>query len=434
MFFYRKIQAHLKEPLYLNSYLLIAMQVLSTGFGFIFWALAARTLPADDVGLASGTISIAMLLSGLSQFGMGYGLVRYLSKSQDASSFVNLNLVVSGIGGLVFAVVFVLTVQVWSPALEILRANWLYTDLFIVLTFGWTLSVMLNWVFIATRHVVYSLTRQTSHMIVAVLLLLVLSLFMRNFTAVLLAHASAVVFSVVISLAALRRAVPEYRLSLDLSKIFTGFTTRRLTVFSLSNYAGEQVQRGPTAILPLLVINLLGPSQGAYFFVVWTIGMAIPAWISSTSQSLFAEGSNNQEQAAAYAWRSAKLGLLLVSGLALVMILGGRLILSIYGQDYVENGLYLLYAVALAAIPSVMIAIFVGYLRILERVRAVFVIQTAVSVLGLLFIYLGIRQGGLVGAGIGLLLSETIVLGSSLLWWWLQKSNAKAAPQAGSAD
>jgi O-antigen/teichoic acid export membrane protein len=434
MFFYRKIQAHLKEPLYLNSYLLIAMQVLSTGFGFIFWALAARTLPADDVGLASGTISIAMLLSGLSQFGMGYGLVRYLSKSQDASSFVNLNLVVSGIGGLVFAVVFVLTVQVWSPALEILRANWLHTALFIVLIFGWTLSVMLNWVFIATRHVVYSLTRQTSHMIVAVLLLLVLSLFMRNFTAVLLAHASAVVFSVVISLAALRRAVPEYRLSLDLSKIFTGFTTRRLTVFSLSNYAGEQVQRGPTAILPLLVINLLGPSQGAYFFVVWTIGMAIPAWISSTSQSLFAEGSNNQEQAAAYAWRSAKLGLLLVSGLALVMILGGRLILSIYGQDYVENGLYLLYAVALAAIPSVMIAIFVGYLRILERVRAVFVIQTAVSVLGLLFIYLGIRQGGLVGAGIGLLLSETIVLGSSLLWWWLQKSNAKAAPQAGSAD
>jgi O-antigen/teichoic acid export membrane protein len=433
MKFIHKIQAHLKEPLYKNSYLLIAMQVLSTLFGFVFWALAARMLPAEDVGLASGTISVTMLLSGLAQFGLGYGLVRYLSKSDHASGFVNLNLLISGVGGALLAIIFILTVQVWSPALEILRASTLHLILFIVLIFGWTLSVMLNWIFIATRRVIYSLTRQTSHMIVAVLLLLVLSLFMRNFTAVLLAHTLAVVFSVIISLAALRKALPEYRVALNLDKIFSGFTIRRFTIFSLTNYAGEQVQRGPSIILPLIVINLLGPSQGAYFFVVWTIGMAMPAWISSTAQSLFAEGSNNQDQAAAYAWRSARLGLLLVGGLALVMIVGGRLILSIYGPDYVENGLYLLYAVALAAVPSVLISIFVSYLRILERVRAVFVIQSAVSILGLLFIYFGIRFGGLLGAGIGLLLAELFVLGISMMWWWLQKKPA-AVPQAGSAE
>jgi O-antigen/teichoic acid export membrane protein len=433
MMFFRKLQAHLKEPLYLNSYLLIAMQVLSTGFGFVFWALAARTLPTEDVGLASGTISVTMLLSGLAQFGLGYGLVRYLSKSEDASGFVNLNLLISGIGGTLLAVIFILSVQVWSPALDILRANALHLVLFMILVFGWTLSVMLNWIFIATRHVIYSLTRQTSHMIVAVLLLLALSPFMRNFTAALLAHTAAVVFSVIISLAALRKALPGYRFSLRFDRVFSGFTTRRFTIFSLTNYAGEQVQRGPSIILPLIVINLLGPSQGAYFFVVWTIGMAIPAWISSTSQSLFAEGSNNQDQAAVYAWRSARLGLMLVSGLALVMILGGRLILSIYGPGYVENGLHLLYAVALAAIPAVLISIFVSYLRILERVKAVFVIQTAVSLIGLLFIYLGIRQGGLFGAGVGLLLAELLVLGSSLLWWLGQKKFS-AATQAGPAD
>jgi O-antigen/teichoic acid export membrane protein len=66
-------------------------------------------------------------------------------------------------------------------------------------------------------------------------------------------------------------------------------------------------------------------------------------------------------------------------------------------------------------------------------VKAVFVIQTAVSLIGLLFIYLGIRQGGLFGAGVGLLLAELLVLGSSLLWWWVQKKFA-AALQAGPAD
>jgi O-antigen/teichoic acid export membrane protein len=94
--------------------------------------LLARCL-AEDVGLASGTISVTMLLSGLAQFGLGYGLVRYLSKSEDASGFVNLNLLISGIGGTLLAVIFILSVQVWSPALDILRANALHLALFVIL-------------------------------------------------------------------------------------------------------------------------------------------------------------------------------------------------------------------------------------------------------------------------------------------------------------
>ena len=62
-----KIRIHLRTPLFLNGYLLLVMRVVSTGFGFLFWALAARTMSADDVGLASGTIAVTMLFAGLSQ-------------------------------------------------------------------------------------------------------------------------------------------------------------------------------------------------------------------------------------------------------------------------------------------------------------------------------------------------------------------------------
>jgi O-antigen/teichoic acid export membrane protein len=417
----KTLQAHLKNPLYLNSYLLIGMQMLSTGFGFIFWALAARRMPAEAVGLASGTISAAMLLSGLAQIGLGYGLVRNLPKSQNKVALVNLTLAMTTGTGFLLALLFLAAIDSWSPALATLGDNILHTLLFIVLITGWTLSVCLNWIFIAARQVIYSFTRQTSHMLVAVILLLVLTPIMEDFTAALLAHSAAVVFSVIIAVMALPKAVPQFRLKPSFRHAMAGLSRKRHAIFSLTNYAGEQVQRAPNALLPLLVINLLGPAQGAYFFVVWTIGSALSGWISSLGQSLFAEGSNNPGEASSFAKRAMKLGLALIAILTVIVLFGGRMILMIYGDDYVVNGLYLLYLITLAAIPVVLLSIFVNFLRIRDRVRAVLVIQTSASLLGLLFIYFGVVQYGLLGVGIGWLLAETLVFGVSILWWGWQK-------------
>jgi Na+-driven multidrug efflux pump len=94
----------------------------------------------------------------------------------------------------------------------------------------------------------------------------------------------------------------------------------------------------------------------------------------------------------------------------------------IYGQDYVDNGLYLLYLITLASIPVVLTSIFVNFLRIHDRVRAVLVIQIAASLLGLLFIYRGCNDlYGLLGVGIGWLLAQSLVFGLSILWWGWQK-------------
>ena len=76
------LKTHLRTPLYFNSYLLIAMRALGTIFGFVFWALAARLMADTDVGLASGIMSATMLLSGLAQLGLGYGLTRHLPQAE----------------------------------------------------------------------------------------------------------------------------------------------------------------------------------------------------------------------------------------------------------------------------------------------------------------------------------------------------------------
>jgi O-antigen/teichoic acid export membrane protein len=215
--FVKNLQSHLKDPLYLNSYLLIGMQMLGTIFGFIFWALAARRMPAEAVGLASGALSAAMLLSGLAQVGLGYGLVRNLPKSHNPNGLVTFTLAITTFAGIILSILFLVVVESWSPALATLRQDPLHTALFVILITGWTLSVTTNWIFIAARRVIFSFTRQTSHMVVAVLLLLLFTSMMEDFTAALLAHTIAVVFSVIISLAAFPKALPGFQVQFRIS-------------------------------------------------------------------------------------------------------------------------------------------------------------------------------------------------------------------------
>ncbi len=55
----------------------------SAFFGLLFWIVAARTMPAKDIGLATAAISAAGLITGLSRLGLDAGLVRYLPESKN---------------------------------------------------------------------------------------------------------------------------------------------------------------------------------------------------------------------------------------------------------------------------------------------------------------------------------------------------------------
>jgi O-antigen/teichoic acid export membrane protein len=421
------IKTHLTTPLYLNGYVLVAMRVLSTLFGFIFWALAARFMSSTDVGLASGTLSAAMLLSGIAILGLGYAVVKYLSQTESKNSLVNFSLVISGVISLILALIFLLMLNVFSPALEILRSYPVHSFLFLILVLAWTLSVMLNWIFIATRRTIYSFTRQTSHMFFAIVLVLFFLPLIADYTAAITAHTLAVVISIAWSLYALKHALPGYRFSVSSIKyIFQDISIKQFTRFTAENFASEQFHKIPTFILPLMVINLLGPSEGAYFFIVWTIGTAFPTWLSALSQSLYAEGANDPGNIAQYTYKTTLLGTFITSALVLVIILAGRIILSVYGQEYVEKGLSLLYVVSLAALPAVIQSIIDSFFRLKDRMDAVIKFTVFGGILNMILIYTGMLYFGLIGAGYGLLASQSIVVLLRIAWWKIANPGKKA--------
>jgi O-antigen/teichoic acid export membrane protein len=411
------IRAHVRNTLFLNTYLLIIMRVFGAGTGFLFWALAARTASAEAVGLASGAVSAATLFAGLAQLGLGYGLVRHLGAADDPNGLLNLSIVLSGLAGLGLGLLFLATLPVWSPALLPLRADLLTSLIFVVLALSTTTTQLLHWAFLATRRLSLSLWKMSIQSVLAIVLLLVLRPWMSGYLAIV----SAYMLSTVLGLALcfwpfLPIAQPGYRFSLR----FKLLPRSSFANYSLVNYAADQFQRAPDTLLPLIVIQQFGADMGAYFFVVWTLGRSIAAWAGSIAESLFAEGAHDPAKVATHMWRSIKLGLLLAGGLTAVTMLFGRLILAVYGQEYIDQGVTLLYFVALSGIPAVLLSIYINFLRIKDRLRAVSVIM-AVNVGCGMLLSVAIMQVSFVGSGLGWLVSQILVLAGAGVWWRRQQ-------------
>ena len=76
-----RIKQHFQDPLYKNSYFLMARAAATAALGLVFWIVVARFYSPAEVGLAAALISATGLLIVFSKLGLGLGLMRYLAKS-----------------------------------------------------------------------------------------------------------------------------------------------------------------------------------------------------------------------------------------------------------------------------------------------------------------------------------------------------------------
>jgi O-antigen/teichoic acid export membrane protein len=409
------IKTHLGNSLFLNTYLLVIMRVFGAGTGFIFWALAARMVATDEMGIATGAVSAATLIAGLAQLGLGYGIVRHLGTTEDGTGLLNLSIVVSGLAGAAMAGLFLIALPFWSPALLPLRADLLNALIFLALALSTTTTQLLHWAFLALRRLSFSVWKLSIQSVLAIILLIALQPMMPGHLAIVAAYTLSTILGLAIAFwGFLPAAHPGYHFSLRFKWAGTAFAR-----YSFVNYLADQFNRSPDALLPLIVISQLGAGAGAIFFVVWTFGRSVGAWAGSIAESLFAEGAGNSARASSQIWRAVRLGLLLSAGLAAAVILSGRLILSVYGPAYVEQGAALLAAVALSGVPTVLLAIFVNYLRTQDRLRAVSAIMACSVGLGMLLCIAMLRVS-LAAAGVGWMLGQVLVLAGAGIWWrWL---------------
>lgn len=391
-------------PLYSNAFYLMLHSGTNAILGFFFWVIVARLYTVEDVGLGSALISAALLLSFIGSLGLGYGLIRFLPNAGDRSpALINSALTLATLVSVAIAVVFLAGLSWWSPVLRFVRDNVFYSLSFVAFVSASTLTIILRQTFIAFRRAGFALAcgliASLGKLAAAVALAAVLGVF-----GIFASWGLAVVVAIGVGLVLfLPRAYHGYRPQLSFSR----HTTSGMVRFSFANFIGDGLWSIPSWLLPLIVVNLLTAQANAYFYISWAMGGLLFGIPLAASFSLLAEGSHQQKQLGQDLMRSFKFVVVLLPPAIAVIFLVGDKLLLVFGKEYSEAGVQLLWILALSAVPVGVNFLYLTVARVQGKLKDIIIVSgcVALSTVALSFFLLPVLD--IIGAGIAWLVSHT---------------------------
>lgn len=396
-----------RDPLYANSFYLMANTLTSSALAFAFWCLAARIYMPAEVGLATAVVSAVYLLVSLSSLGLGFGLIKFLPRSENPIELINFCFTVLLLVGLIVSLIFFAGIPFWCPALNVLSRTTFFLFLFVLFTLSLILHQTLDQAFVAKRQAGFVLLKNITGGVLRLFFLILFLSFRMGSFAILNSFFIAILLMVFISIFWLLPRVEQgYRFVPVLSNI----SVYKLFRFSLGNYLATVLRSMPQTVLPLIVVNLLGPESGAYFYIPWMLGIMLISFSAASSQSLFAETSNNETAAATNIKRSIILGLSVVVPLVLLLVMGSNKFLVLVGKDYSTISSSLLKILALAAIPGTIVFISFGLMQGRAEIGKLIGCTVAIACLSILLGYLFVVRWGLMGIGVAWLITLVLIL------------------------
>jgi O-antigen/teichoic acid export membrane protein len=169
--------------------------------------------------------------------------------------------------------------------------------------------------------------------------------------------------------------------------------------YSAGNYFAALFTAGRNFLLPIIVLNLLGAEQNAYFYVAWMVAGLLFAIPMAVSQSLFAEGSHFEDELGLNVLKSFKfISLLLIPAVILLLLLGKWLLL-LFGTSYSENALALLRILSISGLFVGINRVYMAILRVWGRIRELVVFSGFIMLAVLLVSYLIMPTTGIIGVG-----------------------------------
>lgn len=396
----------LRSGLYVSSFHLIAANVVSAAFGFLFWAGAARLYDPKEVGLAAAAISAIGLLAGVSTLGLDFAMIRFLPRATDRQGIINSSLTIGAGAALILSLIFLGGAGIWSPALLPARADPAFVVILVLATVSTTVMNLLNSVFLAGRLANLVWAQSSIFSATKVVLAVLLAAVWRPIGLVgawTLGLIAAVGCGLVLFLPRVEDRKHHLRATVS-RKVLND-----MTHFAFANYTSAVLWGAPTYLIPLLVANIAGREANAYFYVAFSVSGLLSVIPVAVSLSLFAHGSHDDRELVELTFASLKFSLgLLGVAIAGVFLFGGKLLL-LFGKAYSLQATELLWLLALSAIPITVNSLYFGVRRVQNRMGQVLIYMGLILgvTLGLSSILL--PRIGVVGAGAALLVAHSLV-------------------------
>jgi O-antigen/teichoic acid export membrane protein len=383
------------SSLYSNAFYMMLAQAAIAALGFLFWVIVARFYTEAEVGYSSAIISTIGLVSLIGHIGLDSFTVRFLSRAQNPARLLNTCLAYSGTATLLVSLVCAVAIGIWSPRIGFVASQPVFLAAFVCFAVATNLSGSVGAAFVACRKAKFLLVKDV---IFGVLKLFLPLLFLAHFHAfgIVASWGLATTAALVISVFVLvPRAVPGYAVALELGARLV----RRAWGFSGLSYVISLVGSIPRFLMPLLVINMLGPEENGYFYIAWAISAVLFFIPGSIAQSLFAEGAYDRRLLHHNVLRAFRLSFVLLIPATLLLVLFGDTLLLAFGASYSARSLELLRILVVAGFPMTVERIHFSVLRVKGRLREILVWRSILTVTIMAASYHFVQTSGLEAIG-----------------------------------
>ena len=397
----KQLKQHLNDPLFKNSYFLMATTVIGAILGFIFWILVARYYTPHDVGLATALISAANLLVAFSLLGFNFGVTRFLPNEKDKQGMINSCLTITFLFSILLSAIFILGIDIWSPALLFIRENMIFLLFIVVLVFTTALTRLQQSIFVALRSAELSFIQNITLSILKLIFVLFLVAFgvFGIVSSVAIAACIALIFS---TFFLTPRRVHSYLPIPTIKKKMI----KDMFHISSGNYIAENFGAIPNSVLPLMIISILTPEMNAYFFMALAISNTLIMVSVAVNSSLFVEGSYAPEQFRNNVIKAIKFTFLLIIPMILGIFIFGDKLLLLFGKAYAENGFYVLCILVLSVIPFTINKLYMTIKNVHLNVKPIICLNALISTLTIGISYVLMIKIGLIGVAIGYSLAQ----------------------------
>jgi O-antigen/teichoic acid export membrane protein len=405
------LRAHLSDPLFRHAYALIVNTGLTTGLGFVYWVAAARLLPRQEVGVAAALISSIVFVSGLAQLNLRATLTRFIPVAgRQTQALARASYVSAAVVAAVIAVIYVLGADFWSRGgpVAALPADPVLAAVFVASTVVWTIFAIQDGILVGLRATGWLTLENAAFSVAKIALLVAFAVAPMPGSGRILASwvvpmLGAIVF---VNLLLWKHLVPVHvarRPAAD-AVVRPG----RIVRFAAGDYVGSLFALSYASLLPVIVIDKIGATAGASFYVAWVIASSLQLVPPQMISSLTVQAAPDPASFAVHARRMiVAMFRILVPGVVAI-VLGAPLILTLFGPSY-RDATALLQLLAVAIVPYSVNVLYLALARSRVRAKRIVAVQVALAATILPSTFVLSGTFGLNGVGLGFLLGQTVV-------------------------
>ncbi len=177
--------------------------------------------------------------------------------------------------------------------------------------------------------------------------------------------------------------------------------------YSVGNYLVGLFQISPNLIIPIMVLDLLGAVNAAYYYVSYSVVTVLFMLPQSLSTSLFVEGSHGRPLRSS-AIKSITAVFIMLIPSVIFLYFFGDVILGFFGQEYAIHGIDLFRILIFSSFLISINYIYSAILRIQQNVRELIALNGIIFIVLIVFGYLLMNYIGLNGIGYAWIISYSI--------------------------